>query len=170
MLAVNNLKDVGKKETKVVMNVLMTMNMLPIEAVYQNVEYFTEIKIAAVLINAIKVANSQLDVGKVTNSGVINVLTDMSMLQTEAVNLKLPVISVAKNQKDVKKKVLKDAIVAPMTMNMLPVKVVYQNVVYFIEMKMVAVLVVVIQAVINQLAVGVETNSDAINVLMDFNM
>jgi len=42
----------------------------------------------------------------VTNSGAMNVLMDFGMLQTEAVNLKLPVISVVKNRKDVKNKVL----------------------------------------------------------------
>jgi len=38
----NNLKDAGKKVLKVAIAVLMTMNMLPIKAVYQNVEYFTD--------------------------------------------------------------------------------------------------------------------------------
>jgi len=125
------------------MHALMTMNMLPIKAVYQNVEYFSEIKIAVALINVTQVANNQLDVGKVTNSDAINVLMDLSMLQTKAVNLflKLPAMPVANNLKDVGKKVEKDAMFVLMTMNMLPIEAVSQNVEYFIDIKIAAALI-----------------------------
>jgi len=148
------------------------MNMLPVKVVYQNVAYFIEMKMVAVLLVATQAVINQLDVGKVTNSGAINVVMDLSMLQTKAVNLflKLPAMPVANNLKDAGKKVEKDAMLVLMTMNMLPVKVVYQNVVFFIEMKMAAVQIAVIQAVINQLDVGKVTNSGAINVLMDLSM
>ena len=61
------------------MNVPMTMNMLPIKAAYQCVEYSSEIKIVAALIFVIQVANNQLGVGKVTNLGAINVLMTINM-------------------------------------------------------------------------------------------
>jgi len=148
------------------------MNMLPVKVVYQNVAYFIEMKMVAVLLVAMQAVINQLDAGVVTNLGAINVVMDLSMLQTKAVNpfLKLPAMPVANNLKDVGKKVLKVVIAVLRTMSMLPVKVVYQNVVYFIEMKMVAVQIVVIQAVINQLDAGVVMNSGAINVLINLSM
>jgi len=58
----------------------------------------------------------------------------------------------------------------PMTTNMLPIRVVCQNVEYFIEIKMVAVLIVVIQAVNNQQDAGKGMSLDAIVAPITMNM